>query len=332
LKVAVIPAPGSGLASMARTGQLERFYAHLAYYAARFHLTYVTWGDYPEEARLWRPFAEQAGARLVHASQREWRHADVFRCMNLAATKAVLRIGRPFVCSIGADYAAIARIHGRRAWKWKLLQAVALRWAARVLVPNRQMATDLMVRYPGRPIVHHPNWVDVERFCPESGLPRGGDRRVLYVGRLVKEKNLEALAAAVAAIPKARLVLVGEGPLRARLTALGAECVGPQPWTSLPHWYRGADVFCLPSLTEGHPKALAEAMACGLACIVSWAVSDGGDAVWRTSDFEGGIRDLLQWPWVAQDFGQRARRYAVEHWDARQLIPKELDWVEEAGR
>src|SRR3990167_3178107 len=64
LNVAVIPAPGSGLASMRATGQLERLYTHLAHYANRFHLTYVTWGNYHDEARLWQPFAEQTGARL----------------------------------------------------------------------------------------------------------------------------------------------------------------------------------------------------------------------------------------------------------------------------
>ena len=154
---------------------------------------------------------------------------------------------------------------------------------------------------------------------------------MLYVGRLVKEKNLEALAAAVAPIPNTRLVLVGEGPLRDRLTALGAECVGPQPWTSLPHWYRGADVFCLPSLSEGHPKALAEAMACGAPCVVSTVVTEGGTAVQRTDNLEAGLRLLLRDDFRLE-YGRRAREWAVAHWDARQLIPKELDWIEEAGR
>ena len=332
MRLVVFPAPGSGLASMASTGQLERLFVHLSHYANAFDLAYVTWGDPDEEARLWKPFADQMGAQLVHASRRRaaLRRADVVRCMNLSAARTALPSLRPFVVSLGADYAAIAKIHGRPAWKWRLLQAVAIRRARRVLVPNRQMATDLMCRYPGRPIVHQPNWVDCERFAPTGVYGLGQTRLVLFVGRLVKEKNLEALAQAVAVLPNARLLCVGDGPMRDRLTKLGAECVGPQPWTSLPHWYHSADVFALPSLSEGHPKALAEAMACGLACVVSSAVTEGGDAVYRTDDLVAGLKELFRED-VAGDYGRRARAYAVANWDVKILMARELDWLREAA-
>ena len=334
MKLVVLPAPGSGLASMALTGQLERLFVHLSYYANAFDLAYVTWGDPEEEARLWKPFSDQTGARLVHASRRRTalRRAEVVRCMNLSAARTVLPSLRPFVVSLGADYAAIARIHGRPAWKWRLLQAVAIRRAACVLVPNRRMATDLMVRHPGRPIRHHPNWVDCERFRPGEPLTRiRRYRTVLFVGRLVKEKNIETLAAAVATRPDLRLVCVGEGPLRDRLTQLKAECVGAQPWTSLPSWYHGADVFAMPSLSEGHPKALAEAMACGLPCVVSQAVTEGGDAVYRTDDLVGGLKELLRED-VAGDYGRMARAWACAQWDVRTLMPREIDYLKAAAR
>mgnify|MGYP001559815454 FL=1 len=334
MNLVVLPAPGSGLGSMAATGQLERLFVHLGYYANACSLTYITWGDYDAEARLWHPFAQQTGARLVHATERRpWlRRADLLRCMNLRAALPALRTRRPVVVSLGADYAAMARIHGRPAWTWRLLQAVVIRRARRVLVPNRQMATALMGRYPGRPITHHPNWTDCERFQPgEPIAPTQRYRTVLFVGRLVKEKNLEALAVAVASLPDLRLVCVGAGPLHDRLITLRAECVGPQPWTSLPNWYRGSDVFALPSLTEGHPKALTEAMACGVPCLVSPAVTEGGDAVYRTDDLVGGLTALLRDD-VAGDYRHRARRYALAHYDVTRLMPTEIAWLHAAAR
>src|SRR5439155_24031472 len=73
----------------------------------------------------------------------------------------------------------------------------------------------------------------------------------------------------------ARMVVLGDGPLRgpleARARALGvrAEFTGVVPNAALPERVRAGGVFVLPSLTEGHPKALLEAMVSGVACAAS---------------------------------------------------------------
>lgn len=332
MRIVILPAVGSGLASMFHTGQLERLFVHLGHYANHFNLAYVTWGDPEEEERLWTPFRNQTAAQLIPA--RSWRvrsNADLYRAMNLLGALPAVISRRPFVMSYGADYPAIARIHGRPVWKWKALRAVALRRAVRVLVPNRVLAQSLELCYPRARITYHANWVDCERFAPTGVWGLGERRIILFVGRLVKEKNLEALAKAVAFLPNGRLVCVGEGPLRERLTSLGAECVGTQPWTSLPGWYHSADAFALPSLSEGHPKALAEAMSCGLPCLVSTAVTVGGNAVYRTDDLVEGLKELLRED-VAADYGQRARAWALSEWDVRRLMPREIDYLKAAAR
>lgn len=100
---------------------------------------------------------------------------------------------------------------------------------------------------------------------------------VLFVGRLVKEKGLFELFEATAALGEAapRLVLVGEGPeneaLRELAQALGLalEMPGWLEGEDLDEWYRRADIFVLPSWSEGFPTVLAEAMDAGLPIITT---------------------------------------------------------------
>lgn len=96
------------------------------------------------------------------------------------------------------------------------------------------------------------------------------DLAVLYVGRVAPEKNLTLLEQAFVAVrarhPRARLVLVGDGPalpqLRARLPE--AVCAGAQTGVLLAEHYASADLFIFPSLTETYGNVVAEALASGL--------------------------------------------------------------------
>lgn len=115
--------------------------------------------------------------------------------------------------------------------------------------------------------------------------------RVLYVGRLVPEKGVQFLLKAVkllsAELPCV-LWIAGEGPyageLRRLCASLGLEdsvnWLGWLPWgEEVFAWMREADVFVLPSLTEGLPLVLAEAMSQSLPVVASAM---------------GGIRELVR--------------------------------------
>lgn len=96
---------------------------------------------------------------------------------------------------------------------------------------------------------------------------------VLYVGRLAPEKNLALLFAAYGALrarrPDARLVLVGDGPLRETLARTNPEAVfaGPRTGEDLATHYASGDIFLFPSLTETFGNVTLEAMASGLAVV-----------------------------------------------------------------
>lgn len=93
---------------------------------------------------------------------------------------------------------------------------------------------------------------------------------VVHVGRLAAEKNLTALTEAFAAIraqqPKARLLLVGDGPERKALGARLPDAIfaGTRRGEDLAAHYASADLFLFPSLTETFGNVTLEAMASGL--------------------------------------------------------------------
>jgi glycosyltransferase involved in cell wall biosynthesis len=121
--------------------------------------------------------------------------------------------------------------------------------------------------------------VDTEQFTPlkRSAALRAAwgaelsDPVVLHAGRMAPEKNypllFRAFAAMRAANPRCRFVIVGDGPLRARLAREHPDCLftGFIPREELARHYASADIYVHASLTETFGNVLTEAMASGLA-------------------------------------------------------------------
>jgi glycosyltransferase involved in cell wall biosynthesis len=99
---------------------------------------------------------------------------------------------------------------------------------------------------------------------PEVPLPEGA-RVLLCVGRLAEQKGIDVAIRALALVreqePSAVLVVLGEGPERARLEALAGEGVHlPGRVGDVAAWYRRAEVLVHPARWEGFGLALLEAM------------------------------------------------------------------------
>ncbi|WP_440466847.1 glycosyltransferase family 4 protein [Pseudomonas sp. YH-1] len=103
--------------------------------------------------------------------------------------------------------------------------------------------------------------VDIQRFQPGVGAPPE-EPVFLYVGRLAREKNLEAFLALD--LPGRKRV-VGDGPQRAELQAIypQVEFLGYRHGDDLAEAYRNASVLAFPSLTDTLGLVMYEALACG---------------------------------------------------------------------
>jgi glycosyltransferase involved in cell wall biosynthesis len=125
-------------------------------------------------------------------------------------------------------------------------------------------------------------------ILPPTDLPPSFKERnvqenmIISVANLFPVKGMSFLVKAMQRIPMAKLVIIGDGPekknlesltvdlgIEDRVLFLGSIRHGPEFWD----WLRRASVFVLPSLSEGFPRTIIEAMACGLPIV---ATSVGG--------------------------------------------------------
>lgn len=178
------------------------------------------------------------------------------------------------------------------------------------------------------------NGVDVDLFCKSDR--NEGRRRfgmdgfcIGYAGRLVPEKGLEILLAALRMLPSpCSLWLSGDGVMRKRmLSEAGVFWVGTLPRKALPTFYSSIDVLVLPSLTtsrwkEQFGRVLIEAQACGTPVIGSDSgaipeVIGGAGLVSREGDAAGLAECLLRLrnnPLLYTELSQSGRKHATERY------------------
>lgn len=251
------------------------------------------------------PAAAAAGARVVRWQAR--RAPGPWLAGEVAAATAAVRQVRPDLVHLHSSKAGLAgrlalrgtlpTVFQPHAWSFDAAGAAtaraaraweryAARWADRVLCVSdaeRRAGHEAGVRTHWAVVR---NGVDLARFTPaadraavRAALPALSDAGpgtplVVCVGRLCPQKGqdvlLRAWPAVAAALPAARLVLVGDGPDRTRLMA------GAPPGVLLAGaardtvpWYQAADVVVLPSRWEGMALAPLEAMACGRPVVAS---------------------------------------------------------------
>jgi glycosyltransferase involved in cell wall biosynthesis len=162
--------------------------------------------------------------------------------------------------------------------------ASSRRWVDAFIAISREIDSELeQIGIPAERRSFIPNGVDIERFKPlspveklvwraELGLPHGPI--AIFTGRLEAEKRIDQLISVWPAVrtvhPEALLLLLGAGGEEVKLkqaAGAGVKFLGQVNNTA--PYMRAADLFVLPSATEGLSNALLEALAAGLPAIAT---------------------------------------------------------------
>jgi len=193
------------------------------------------------------------------------------------------------------------------------------------------------------------NGVDIARFAGPapsraeiSGHP--DFLRIGVVGRLAPEKGIPVLFQAAREIlmqhPRTQFVLVGDGPDRAKLESLARE-LGIEDHVTfagvcadMPTMYASFDIFVLPSLSEGMPLAILEAMAAGKAVVasrvgaISHLVISGQTGFTVEPRDVPGLRDsilrLMENQRLREQFGEEGRLLVTSHYSAEKMAKSYL--------
>lgn len=130
-------------------------------------------------------------------------------------------------------------------------------------------------------LFHCPQAGDRDAAQVEFGLFGSAGLRLLFVGRFVEKKGLAALRELAINRPDCEFVLVGDGPINPASWGLpNVTMLGRRTRQELARLYRACDGLVLPSIGEGYPLVVQEALASGLSvyCGLDSAAADPGAA------------------------------------------------------
>ncbi|MFW9979854.1 MAG: glycosyltransferase family 4 protein, partial [Candidatus Thorarchaeota archaeon] len=175
-----------------------------------------------------------------------------------------------------------------------------------------------------------PNAVDSSYWKPDSNLPER-QKDILFVGSLIKRKRpdllIEAFRDYSTIVKDSHLHIVGDGPelenIRRQINdynlAQSVSLLGRIPLTNLLQLYQHSDLLVLPSIAEGLPTVLLEAMACGTIPIATdlpgnrdVIQNERNGLLFQLDDKESLLRSLLYTNSLSNENRQRIRESAIE--------------------
>lgn len=257
-------------------------------------------------------------------------------------------------------YGDLARLERFRVWPlFPSLDRMSIRKLVRTVAQadafvanSRELRGELIAAgSPPERITRIPNGVDVNRFFPDAdarstegrrrlGLPEGP--LLVFAGRLDPQKGLLSLIDAMRSLSleasNVNLLILGDGPQRAELEKavrdgnLSDRVLLRGLVQDVATYLRAGDIFVFPSVGEGMPNALLEAMATGLPCVAS-AIGGCADLIvdretgllvppGDVSAFREAIAMLIRSSEARERLGVAARQDAVSRFGLERMVDR----------
>lgn len=232
------------------------------------------------------------------------------------------------------------------------IERFAIRKSDHIIAVSKQIKEYLLSHYGERKIPIIPAGVDTDIFTPhprkkdgiKSDLGLSNITTILFVGVIREVKGLRYLIESLKEVVREfeiQVLVVGDGPDLPKCIRLIHDqrlednfiFVG-SIIEDLPKYYQASDIFCLPSLSEGLPQTLLEAMSCGLPVIstdvggIPNLVKNGNNGLLVSpSDVNAlavGIKHIIENETIAIELGEAARVTIVEEYSWRSISKKLL--------
>ena len=184
------------------------------------------------------------------------------------------------------------------------------------------------------------NGVDDRFFAPSEEKEENSTLKILFVSRLIEGKGLQFVIPKIKDInaqvfkerkKSVKLFIVGDGPYRGELEKITRESAaedivsfeGRKNKDEVRLYYRDADIFILPSLSEGMPNVVLEAMASGLPIVMtpcegSKELINGNGIISKTEEFDKALVKMCISDDERKRMGQASRKLVEKHflWEA----------------
>ncbi len=220
------------------------------------------------------------------------------------------------------------------------IEYIAYKFATISIVTSSHQKKYLEKKYQVNNIHIIPNGIDVKKFKPsKTAATKSPTTKMLFVGRLYKEKNVLNLINSLIDIPNIQLDIIGSGNLEKDLLKikqannLNVRIISNVPNSKLPGIYNRADVYIQPSLFEGNPKTILEAMSCGLP-VISTDVTGINNVIKHnntgylcnvdTGSIHLAIMTLIIDNELQNKLQRNARNYILQNYDLTKTLGREI--------
>ncbi len=252
---------------------------------------------------------------------------------------AKMLYGKKLIVRCGYQWSQFSKGWGWGFWKKMIvfmIEKVSYYFADKIIVTAEPDVNYIIKRYNinQNKIVIIPNYID-DNIFKKIELPK--ERDLVFVGRLEKQKNLDALLEALINT-KNSLTIVGKGSLekelkeKASINGLDVKFVDKIPNDKIPELLNKHKIFILPSFYEGNPKTLLEAMSCEMPVVganspgINNVIEDGVNGILCELDpnaIKNALNRLIKDQSLMDKIAKGAKKYILDKCVLKLAVQKE---------